>query len=305
MKHLTGGTETIIWFPDLTTSLLSMPAGCDSVATLILTVNELTESITKDTICANETPYLWNGINYNVSGTYTHILVNAAGCDSTATLELTVNELTESSTPLTICENELPYLWNGMTLSTSGTYTYNTTNAAGCDSTATLILTINKQSASTTPVILCEDAMPYTWNGNSYTLPGTYTHTLTNAAGCDSVATLILTVNEISTSNTPVTVCAYDLPYRWNNTDYTAAGTYTANFTNAVGCDSIATLILTVTEPVAIVVPERDTLTCATTSITLDGSASSGVNATYSWSDGTNILGTANMLTVTLPGITP
>ena len=149
---------------------------------------------------------------------------------------------------------------------------------------------------------ICEDALPYVWNGNSYDLAGTYTFTTTNTAGCDSIATLELTVKEISTSTTPVTVCAYDLPYRWNNIDYTAAGTYTFTTTNAVDCDSIATLILTVTEPVAIVVPERDTLTCATTSITLDGSASSGVNATYSWSDGTTILGTTNMLTVTLPG---
>ena len=35
------------------------------------------------------------------------------------------------------------YDWNGTTYTTSGTYTYPTTNIAGCDSVATLILTIN------------------------------------------------------------------------------------------------------------------------------------------------------------------
>ncbi len=32
----------------------------------------------------------------------------------------------------------------------------------------------------------------YSWNGNTYTTPGTYTYHTTNAAGCDSTATLIL-----------------------------------------------------------------------------------------------------------------
>jgi hypothetical protein len=34
----------------------------------------------------------------------------------------------------------------------------------------------------------------YTWNGNTYTQSGTYTYQTTNAAGCDSTATLELTV---------------------------------------------------------------------------------------------------------------
>ena len=33
--------------------------------------------------------------------------------------------------------------WNGTTYTTSGSYTFTTTNSSGCDSTATLNLTIN------------------------------------------------------------------------------------------------------------------------------------------------------------------
>jgi hypothetical protein len=36
------------------------------------------------------------------------------------------------------------------------------------------------------------------------------------------------------------------LPYTWNNTSFNAAGTYVVHLTNAVGCDSAATLNLTV-----------------------------------------------------------
>ena len=38
----------------------------------------------------------------------------------------------------------------------------------------------------------------YDWNGTTYTTSGTYRDTSTNIAGCDSVATLILTINNAS-----------------------------------------------------------------------------------------------------------
>ena len=167
-----------------------------------LSVNELSTSETRITICEDEAPYTWNGNNYLVSGSYDFTTVNAAGCDSVATLELTVNELTSSVTPVIICEDALPYLWNGTNYNVSGSYEYHTVNAAGCDSTATLQLTVNKLTYSTTLKTICEDEAPFFWNGLNYATSGTYTVTLVNAAGCDSVATLELTINELS-SPTP------------------------------------------------------------------------------------------------------
>ena len=40
--------------------------------------------------------------------------------------------------------------------------------------------------------------MPYYWNGGTYSVAGTYVRTITNAAGCDSVATLVLTINTLT-----------------------------------------------------------------------------------------------------------
>jgi 2',3'-cyclic-nucleotide 2'-phosphodiesterase (5'-nucleotidase family) len=56
----------------------------------------------------------------------------------------------------------------------------------GMDSTFT---TTTCNSYSTT---LANAYSSYTWNGTTYTAPGTYTFMTTNAAGCDSVATLVL-----------------------------------------------------------------------------------------------------------------
>lgn len=52
-----------------------------------------------DTIVTTSNYYIWNGDTLNMSGTYVDTLVNVTGCDSIATLELTINS-SGISTPL-------------------------------------------------------------------------------------------------------------------------------------------------------------------------------------------------------------
>jgi gliding motility-associated-like protein len=74
-------------------------------------------------------------------------------------------------------------------------------NAAGCDSVATLHLqVVQVVSGTTSEISICANALPYTWNGLSISQPGTYTTTLQNQAGCDSVATLKLTAQPLATA---------------------------------------------------------------------------------------------------------
>ncbi|WP_165760246.1 hypothetical protein, partial [Niastella populi] len=63
-------------------------------------------------------------------------------------------------------------------------------------------------------------------NGNTYNAAGSYDITLTSAAGCDSIATLVLSVNPAVTSTTEVTICTNQLPYSWNGNTYNNAGSY-------------------------------------------------------------------------------
>lgn len=60
-------------------------------------------------------------------------------------------------------------------------------------------------TSSTTNVTICSNLLPYNWNNNTYSSAGSYNVTLANSVGCDSVATLNLTVNQISTTATSVT----------------------------------------------------------------------------------------------------
>ena len=193
------------------------------------------------TICDDQLPYTWNGLTFNAAGSQTTTLTSAAGCDSVATLNLSVTPTVTSTTNITICDDQLPYTWNGLTFTCSGSQTATLNSAAGCDSVATLNLTVNPVVTSTTNITVCDDQLPYTWNGITFNAGGSQTATLTTAAGCDSLATLNLTVNPVVTSSTNLTICDDQLPYTWNGLTFNSSGSQTATLTTAAGCDSVAT----------------------------------------------------------------
>jgi len=219
--------------------------GCDSVSSLVLTVRPNTSSITNIGACPAQLPYNWNGNNYTTAGTYRASLINTAGCDSTATLNLTIGTYSQTSSNLSICPSSLPYSWNSRLFTMAGTYT-DTLPGATCDSIITLVLNIKSNSASVSYDTICSSELPYLWNGNTYNGGGTYNVTLPNGAGCDSVATLVLTAIHTSSSRKIENICAEQLPYHWNETEYAAGGIYNITLTNAAGCDSTTTLILNV-----------------------------------------------------------
>lgn len=76
------------------------------------------------------------------SGSYTHVYTSLFGCDSTVTANITINQGTFTSTTTTVCNNQLPYSWNGSSLTGSGIYTFDYINSSGCQSTDTLYLSV-------------------------------------------------------------------------------------------------------------------------------------------------------------------
>lgn len=81
----------------------------------------------------------------------------------------------------------------------------------------------------------------FTWNGQTYTTSGLFTQTLINAAGCDSIVTLELTIKPKAISLVDTTICQGQ-----EYAGYTSSGTYMDTLIAANGCDSMITLILTV-----------------------------------------------------------
>lgn len=85
-----------------------------------------------------------DGQVYSSSGTYYAYYLNAAGCDSIISIQLTIHPSTAGSLTLSACDSMQV---NGISYDSTGVYVQQLTNAAGCDS----VLTINL-SISQTPV---------------------------------------------------------------------------------------------------------------------------------------------------------
>ncbi len=75
---------------------------------------------------------------------------------------------------------------------TSGSYVLFGASNEGCQSTDTVFVSVNEATSNT---ITASAIDSYTLNGQTYTASGTYSQVLTNAAGCDSLLTLILTLD--------------------------------------------------------------------------------------------------------------
>src|SRR6266480_4857508 len=205
------------------TTVPSTTGGCDTTATLNLTVNNLLTKTDNIAICTSQLPYTWYGQQYNAAGTYnTTVPSTTGGCDTAATLNLVVSTLIPKTDNITICTAQLPYTWYGEQYNAAGTY--NTTvpsTTGGCDTAATLNLTVNTLITKTDDIAICTAQLPYTWYGQQYNAAGTYNTTVpSTTGGCDTTATLNLVIKAPTTSTTSVTVCSNQLPYNWNGTNY-------------------------------------------------------------------------------------
>ena len=139
---------------------------------------------------------------------------------------------------VTLCYGET-YQWNDKTYDASGVYI--DTISSGV---ATLHLTILPQVEETIEEATICSGDTYTWqaDGKEYAESGTYSVTLQDMNGCDSVVILHLTVNPIATTEETIVACD---TYEWNGQTYTQSGEYTFTTVAANGCDSIVTLHLT------------------------------------------------------------
>lgn len=245
---------------------------------------------------ASGSSYLWStgattqSIVVTTSGSYTVQVTNASGCQSLAStpVVVTVNARPIAPTitangPLTFCDGGnvtltssvgSGYLWStgattqSIQVTTSGNYSVQVASAAGCQSPVSLgtIVTVNPKAA--TPVITANGPLTFCEGGNV---------TLTSGSGSSYLWSTGATTQDIMV---------------------TTSGNYSVQVTNALGCQSLASLGTSVTVNVKPAVPtisaSGSTTFCDGGSVTL----TSSIGSSYLWSTGA----TSQSIVVTTSG---
>ncbi len=225
--------------------------GCDKLIRLHLYNWDTYETPISDHFCQGE-HYMFYDQAISTSGIYYHTLESAHGCDSVIKLNLIQDPSYEVELWESTCEGGEGYYYVGDYLQPSPyPYIYVFESVLGCDSVVSLHIEEAEYNSKTYNVSLC--ATQYTWgsNGTTYYESGVYYDTLSFPNACDS--TLVLNLELRPSYNIDVYETSCD-SYRWKNDIYNVDMTfdestvYTHHYVNDYGCESEATLYLTIND---------------------------------------------------------
>ncbi|MGJ8661020.1 MAG: T9SS type A sorting domain-containing protein, partial [Bacteroidota bacterium] len=177
--------------------------GCDSIITTVFNLGSSFSPNIVFTIC--DSILSPSGLYYwSTDGVYTDTIQNSNGCDSIiiATVNVLGNTFSQNLS-FTACDSILSpsglHYW-----SSDGIYNDTIQNVNGCDSIISATVNILSSSISILYISSCQEYVSpsgnYIWNTT-----GVYSDIITNAIGCDSIITINLQIDEISTIVNQVT----------------------------------------------------------------------------------------------------
>ena len=236
--------------------------GYDSVYYVHITVYKQTYDTVSMNICDGDS-VAWGLMNDGVTprfaklkGLYNDTLLNAQGCDSIRTLQLNVFTTFYHDSVRHIADVDTPFVWihrqGGIEIArdsfyASGVYGFRFDSQHHCDSIDSLHLYVHKTYKYTENITICESETPYTWKDRTGIVEsGTFFYNPHTYDGYDSI--YIATINVVKTQYDTVyaTICEGD-SYPFGSESYDKSGTYDFLTTGINACDSISTLVLTVT----------------------------------------------------------
>ncbi len=197
----------------------------DSVVTLILTVNPKISASFSKSICAGDSVKVGGHI-YKTTGIYSDTLKNGTGCDSVVRTTVSIFKMDTTLISKTSCSP-----------SDTGLIKTLLKNLKGCDSLVLTRMTLSTKNMSTITSTVCSGDSARLFN-RWYKTTGVYNDSVPGVGGCDSVVTLILTVNPKLTGSFAKTICAGD-SVKIGAHIYKTAGLYSDTLKSMTGCDSI------------------------------------------------------------------
>ncbi len=218
--------------------------GCDSTIFINLTVHQATSYEYSQSVCSGGV-LDFNGIFIDSPGTYEAIIPNQYGCDSTITVEVTFDAPVESLSSDRICEGDI-LDFHGQEISTEGFYQAMLTTPEGCDSIVGMDVIVLYPVIEEVAASICEEES-YEFFQDELVEPGMYEQTLTSSLGCDSIVSLELEVLPLNRRQMSDAICDGNAVIFYGEALY-EEGVYEKRFSNIDQCDSLVTLVLSVTK---------------------------------------------------------
>jgi PKD repeat protein len=303
-NYIATNLSATTYYRAVVTNASCTPATSNAVT---VTVKQPSTSTTNASICAGGS-YSFAGSNYTTTGTYLVHLTNAVGCDSAATLNLTVNALppTPTITPsgaTTFCavgsvtltsDAATSYTWTGgattqaITVTTGGTYSVTVSNGNCTATSAPVSVTVNALNTITLSSIAATTSQTVYAN----TAITNITYATANATGASfsglpNGVTGSWSANVVTISGTP-----------------TVSGTYNYTVTLTGGCGTITASGIITVASVTITSSIPTNTICVGTSVTFTATPTAATSPTYQWkkngvaiSNATNSTYTTNTLT--------
>lgn len=210
-------------------------------------VEQVAANMYTDSVCDGEG---YQNYGFTITADQYHVGTNSFSNYKPATetapavldvLTLEVQAIQEKTISAVVCENaayyydENVYVEEGEVVPGEQTITFYLTSKNGCDSIVYLQITGMPTSYTTEYAETCS-GIPYNWHGQDYYLTGTYVDSLQTIGGCDSICTLLLTVQERLHSDTSIYLC-YGDQLIIDGQEVTQSGVYTEYIDNPEGCD--------------------------------------------------------------------
>lgn len=180
-------------------TMLTSSTGCDSVIVTTLTVNSAITEQVSASICPGDSYMLPDGALVSNAGIYNTTLVSSGNCDSIIVTTLSLNSVYNLNFDVAICSGSLYTFPDGSVSGVAGSHTSYLTTVAGCDSIIITTLSVNPAIGSVANAEICPGSTYLLPDGQSVSLAGTYTTTLSTSLGCDSVITTHISLKTITT----------------------------------------------------------------------------------------------------------
>ncbi|MFN0033957.1 MAG: PKD domain-containing protein [Saprospiraceae bacterium] len=181
----------------------------------------------------------YNGTNISVGGSQSFQLTTPTGCDSTLVVSVVALPTDASSLTLTACPGGSAN-YDGTIIPVGTTQVFTLANAAGCDSLVTVTVAALPTDASSLTLTACPGGSA-NYDGTNIPVGTTQVFTLANAAGCDSLVTVMVAALPTDASSLTLTACPGGSA-NYDGTNLPVGTTQVFTLANAAGCDSLVTV---------------------------------------------------------------